>query len=779
MPAQNFDNQFNTMKRNLLASILLCGICGLHAPQAAAQTLFGRLTDMAGTPLPNALLFWTGTVQGTLTDAQGEFALDATKIDTAQRPLRVTASFEGARDTFFVDAFDVYWEMALAATVTFKEVVITDQSGATISVLQPIKTEIINRNELRKAACCDLAGCFETQSTVQPTTTNVLTNAKELRILGLSGVYNQVLVDGLPTIQGLSYTYGTGTIPGSMLDNIWVVKGANSVLQGFEGMVGQITVFPREGGNAEPVTADVLVNSFGETHFNAGFGTKKAKWTNYLALHSSLPGGKWDRDGDRFLDLPLLRRHAFYNKWRFRKENEKGLSAFVGLRFVHEQRVGGQENFDPKTDEGSTRAYGQTVRFNQPEIFAKTGWRFDENNKITLLASFVRQKQASWFGLTAYDAFQNFGYANLQYELFWGAEKAHELKFGASYRHFTLDETIAFAAADTLGRSFAGNYRKEERIAGAFAENILHLENDRWVLITGLRADRHNDFGTTLTPRLMLRFNPGSGLDLRASIGSGWRTVNLFPENLALLTGNRDLVFAETIRPERSWNAGLNATRRFALGAWQCTATGDFYHTWFQNQFFPDYDSDPGRAILENFTGRSVSNGLQLEYSAQWRQRVEFRAAYNFLDVFRVENGQKALLPFNPMHKVLGVFTYRTADDHWQFDLNAHWYGQQRLPSTAANPDALQRPGNSEPYTIANAQLRWKKHKRWDFFAGCENLLDFRQRQPILGWQQPFAPGFDPAFAWGPTRGREFYAGFNFKIDQAQKAGQAQNQTLE
>ena len=314
----------------------------------SAQYFFGQVTDLQDIPLPQAVVVWTGTSTGSVTDTIGEFALPF-PADTSHFPLKLTVAFGDLRDTFFIDDLHSYWTLKLSANVTLQEVTIRDAAtGAYISVLQPIKTEIINRSELRKAACCDLAGCFETQSTVQPTTTNILTNAKELRILGLSGVYNQVLVDGLPTIQGLTYTYGTGTIPGSMLENIWVVKGANSVLQGYEGMVGQITIFPREGGIAEPVTADILINSFGEKHINAGFAAKKTKWTNYLALHTSQPGGKWDRDEDTFLDLPLLTRYSVYNKWRYRKENEMGWSAFVGARLVNEQRIGGQKNFDPK-----------------------------------------------------------------------------------------------------------------------------------------------------------------------------------------------------------------------------------------------------------------------------------------------------------------------------------------------------------------------------------------------------------------------------------------------
>jgi outer membrane receptor for ferrienterochelin and colicin len=193
------------------------------------------------------------------------------------------------------------------------------------------------------------------------------------------------------------------------------------------------------------------------------------------------------------------------------------------------------------------------------------------------------------------------------------------------------------------------------------------------------------------------------------------------------------------------------------------TATADVYHTRFQNQFFPDYDTDPNLAIIANFSDKSVSNGVQLELSTAWNRRVELRAAWNFLDVYREYGQEKKLLPFNPRHKVLGVVTLRTPDEKWQFDVNMHWYGRQRLPDTRLNPVDLQRPDYSAAYSVSSVQLRWKGLKRFDFFAGCENVFNFRQKRPILGWEQPFSRGFDPSFAWGPTRGREFYVGCNFK----------------
>ncbi len=745
----------------LLPLLFLSLTCSLHAQDSL---LFkGEVTDYNELQLPYAQVFWLGTTTGASADEQGAFALPF-PADTSTLPFKLVATYSGLRDTFEFDDLHAFWTFKMSATVTLGEVSVYDaQRGAYISQLQAIKTEVINRNELRKAACCDLAGCFETQSTVQPQTTNILTNAKELRILGLSGVYNQVLVDGLPTIQGLTYTYGISTIPGSMLDNIWVVKGSNSVLQGFENMVGQITVFPREGGTAESFTADLLVNSFGEKYLNAAVALNKEKWTNYLAVHTSQPGYKFDRDEDGFLDLPLLTRYSVYNKWRFRKENMKGFSTFIGMRFIDEQRVGGQKVFDPETDKGSTHAYGQVTQFKQAELFTKTGYRFDDNQKISLLASTVYHDQQSWFGLVRYQPRQFYHYANLQYELFYGKLKQHDLKAGISYRHLVIDEHISYSSSDTLARDYDGHYRKRERIPGLFMENIFNSADTKFTAITGMRADYHNTFGWTVTPRLLLKYKLFEQTDLRASIGTGWRTVNLFAENINLMTSNRNIRFDEALEPERSLNMGVNATQKWTLWSTEFLASLDFYHTRFQNQFFPDYDTDPNLAIISNFTQRSISNGLQMELSAAINKMADLRVAYNFLDVFRVNEGVKKLLPFNARHKFLAVASIHSKTPLWQFDMNLHWYGQQRLPDSDALPQEYQQPAFSKPFTTLSVQYT-HSFKQFEIFAGCENIFDFRQLRPIVGYQNPFGAYFDTSFAWGPTRGREIYLGVRLRI---------------
>jgi hypothetical protein len=140
---------------------------------------------------------------------------------------------------------------------------------------------------------------------------------------------------------------------------------------------------------------------------------------------------------------------------------------------------------------------------------------------------------------------------------------------------------------------------------------------------------------------------------------------------------------------------------------------------------------------------------------------LDIKLAYNFLEVIRYEPA-KTLMPFNPRNRALAVVSYSPVRS-WQFDINSHFYGKQRLPNTTGLPDSLRQPGYSRPYQVYNVQATFRKGP-WEFYAGCENLLDFRQVRPIVSWQEPFSEWFDTSFIWGPTRGREIYAGIRFIV---------------
>lgn len=720
------------------------------------QQIRGKVVSEDGRPVAGASVSDT-TGKAALSDTSGRFTFPADRFPL----LLITRHPRYLTDTQLLNG-TAELRIVLRQVQQIKGVNLTVSGTGNLGMSgMDIKTEVIGKGELKKAACCDLAGCFETQATVLPMTTNVLTNAKELRILGLSGVYNQLLMDGIPLLQGLTYTFGVSSIPGTFVENIMVSKGSNSVLQGFESMVGQINVMTDRPEKGERLFLNSYINSFGENQHNINLRTGKGKWSNVLALHSVQPAGVFDRDKDGFMDLPKLTRYLFWDKIKYGDENKNGWSFLLSLKGFSESRTGGQTGFDAATMKGSDSIYGQHIAYLQGETYGKLSYRHNDREQWSLMFSSSVHDQDAWYGTTSYKGKQLQGYANLQYELDWRGK--HAFKTGVSMRRLNILEDIAFSDT-TLKRTYAGRYLKDEQIFGAFAENVFSWKADIVTLITGIRADKHNLFGWNVTPRALLKYDITERFIFRASAGTGWRTVNLFSENTLLLASSRNLIFQETLRPERTINWGINILQRFKKKHAEGYFSADFYSTRFGNQFFPDYDTDPQKAFIVNFDGLSVSNGFQADLNLKLRKIWEIKSAYNFLDVYRMVGNDKMLLPFNPRHRVLLAVSWLPPGKKWRCDVNAHWFGEQRLPDTGKNPVEYRQPGSSKPYSTFNFQVT-RSWRKFEFYGGCENLFDYRQLRPMVSWQDPFSPYFDTSFNWGPTRGREAYLGFRWKLD--------------
>ncbi|MEM8910041.1 MAG: TonB-dependent receptor, partial [Bacteroidota bacterium] len=250
----------------------------------------------------------------------------------------------------------------------------------------------------------------------------------------------------------------------------------------------------------------VYLNSFLEKQFNLQYSHRFKDWSSLLAVHSTQPANRVDQDDDRFIDLPLLRRYSVYNKWQKGNEAEWGFHSKIAWSYLDESRVGGQIDFDPQIHEGKNQVYGQTVDIQQPSVYTKTGFRIDDVHYFNVIASAFYQDQKSYYGLARYRGKQLNAYANLQYEYAW--KEKHNLKTGFSYRYQRLEENIGFND-DVLNRTYDGLYLKKESIPGLFAENTFNWLDRKLVLITGLRADHHQDFGWHWTPRALVKYQLG------------------------------------------------------------------------------------------------------------------------------------------------------------------------------------------------------------------------------------------------------------------------------
>ena len=94
------------------------------------------------------------------------------------------------------------------------------------SRLQVMNTEIIGKGELQRAACCNLGESFTTNPSVDVSYSDAATGARQIKLLGLSGTYVQMLTENMPNLRGASLPYSLGYVPGPWMQSIQVSKGA-------------------------------------------------------------------------------------------------------------------------------------------------------------------------------------------------------------------------------------------------------------------------------------------------------------------------------------------------------------------------------------------------------------------------------------------------------------------------------------------------------------------------------------------------------------------------
>ncbi|TGE29510.1 TonB-dependent receptor [Hymenobacter metallicola] len=749
----------------------------LSSAVACAQTTVvppvqGQITDATGSsPLPGAVVRWlAAATTSATTDGTGKFTLVRPAHGAASRLVVSALGYQA--DTLTIGATDqAFVRVALRRSVALGEVKIEERAPA-YSSLTPTNTQVITTRDLTKSACCNLAESFETNAAVEVSTTDAVSGAKQIQLLGLDGAYSLLTVDNLPALRGLSTPYRLSYLSGTWIEGIDIIKGMGSVVNGYESISGQVNVRLKEPDKAERLLFNAYGNDLGKFDLNLNLSAPLSKkLSTALLLHSDHLGRRVDRNQDGFLDLPLATQYNLFNKWKYK--SEKGLVAEVGLGALRETREGGQVNFRP---DQPRNFYGTTLATDRYTGFAKTSytWPGRPYQSLGLLLSGTSHIFDSQYGIRSYDGAQRTGLATLLFQSVLGTT-AHTYRLGLSYLHDNYEEVYKdgfIYPAESVQERYEREHRNRyERVPGAFAEYT--YQNARnLTLVGGLRLDRHNLYSWVLTPRLNVKYDVTPNTVLRLATGTGFRTANPIAENSGMLVSSREFVLADNLRPERAWNAGGSFTQYFTVAGHPATFVADYYHTEFQNQVVADAYSAPTVLQIGNLEpgGRSFSRSFQTEVQVEPVKGLQAKAAYKYLDVRTTYAGELLPKALTPRHRLFANVGYATAFDKWRGDLTLQWFGQRPL---AHNPGSHHEHGagaapttlNYAPrYALLNSQVT-RAFKRLEVYIGVENLTDYRQPDPIAGASSPFGPGFDAAMVWGPTYGRLTYAGLRFKID--------------
>lgn len=733
----------------------------LFIPQVRAQknSLWGMVKDLRNEEaLAFCLMQDLGTGKGFVSNEKGFFSF---RSDESQVLLRVSAT--GYKpDTFLLkgNGFQVIFLQAIDKQLN--EVVVSGHLGERLKSETVMPIETYTPTLFKKTWAPSLFESMALVNGVQPQINCNVCSAGDIQINGLEGPYTMVLIDGMPIMSSLSTVYGMSGIPRSLLKRVEITKGAASTLYGSEAMAGTINIITKDAASSPRFSSDVSISSIGEINSDFSSRWKTGKASSLLGINMFHYGLPKDMNQDGFTDLALQSRISVFNKWDFERKG-KGKST-LAFRVLGENRWGGQLEYGPRWV-GSDSVYGETIKTRRLEILGTQA--LIENGKLRIDYAFNSHSQKSWYGLNRFDAEQHTAFAQLVFSEKW---KNLNLITGLPFRLNWYDDNTPATQSEVL---ISKNKPDQTFLPGIFAQADYQI-SPRFLILAGLRLDRHPIHGQVFTPRMGFRFKLNESHTLRLSGGSGFRVVNLFTEDHAALSGARKVVIQNELKPERSWNANagyewfINHKKGFS------TLEINAFYTRFSNRIVGDFLIDPNKIIYDNLDGFGISQGIYLNYSLQMENGFRAMAGTTFMDVYQMErlssgNWKRNNQIFAPAFS--GTFSLSWQKSTWNFDFSGRITGPMKMPVLENDF----RAAHSPVVSLLNFQISKAFEESLEFYGGVRNILNVVSQNPIM---RPFDPfdkridqnnpngyTFDPGYHYAPMQGTTLYLGLRWHLD--------------
>lgn len=721
---------------------------------AGAQIVSGTVSGISATgdkePLPMANVYWSNQKLGVTSDIHGKFS-----IATPPAGVFLVFSYVGYRsDTLLALIDSATINIELQESNMLSEVEIdANASGSHLDRMNPLWNQEIGTGELQRAACCNLSESFETNASVDVNYTDAVTGARQIQLLGLSGIYSQLMIENIPFMRGLGSAFGLEYIPGTWMQSISVSKGTSAVLNGYESITGQINAEFKKPESDELLFFNYYANDAGRQEFNMNTSYDINKQISSIVLgHYSFNNTDVDGNHDGFRDVNTGHQVNVANFWQ--SISPKGLEMRWGVRLMDENRIGGQIQNSPYFIESPQGLWTSDIRNSRAEAFAKTGYIFKNKpgRSVGFINSFSWNRLDTRFGSTEYAGEQKSFYSNL---IFHSPFKDIKHSYDAGFS-FVYDDI-----AENLNDSV---WKTKEFVPGAFFQYTYAFPKKITVMV-GIRGDYNSRFGFLATPRLHVKFNVDQHTTVRTSVGMGYRSPYVIPENISVLASARKLVFVDTPDLERALNYGVSIVRYIDILGREMSISAEYFKTSFSNQMLLDMESDTSRIFVYSLNGKSYAHNAQLEVSYPVFRHLEVRAALRYNDVrYTFPDGTLQEKPLVSNYKGLLTFAFASNMKKWQADLTWQFVGRSRLPDRSLFPEEYRLPDYSPEHTIIHAQLT-RNFKHWSLYGGVENLTNFTQANPILSADKPYSPYFDSGIIWGPVMGRKIYAGIRVKFN--------------
>ena len=523
----------------------------------------------------------------------------------------------------------------------------------------------------------------------------------------LSGDYNSrilVLIDGHRTNDGVyDGAYIGHEFPADIddIDKIEIVRGPGSSLYGANAISAVINVITKKTISRPNMTVETA--SLGSHKGSVRLGKRLE---NGGDLYVSL--SYYDSEGNPRLFYPDYNATTTNNGIAERLDTEQAFNFFLSASF---EKITLRAAYTKREKGVPTASFEQT--FNGQGALSLDRRGFLDGVYNTQLNPKWHLMGRLYYDYYGYD--QPFIYTPTSTDIFnygrgewWGGEFQltsetflnHKLVVGSEYRdRFRQDQTDNAGSPAVLERSrnWAFFLQDEYAVLANLGINA------------GIRYDRYDTFGDTISPRLALIHHPLERTTLKFLSGKAFRAPNSY-ELYALLPGS--------LKPNPNLKPEINNTHEVVweqgVGQHMQMIATVFYAT-SKDIITQDKDPVDGVNIFTN-QGKIQSHGSEIELFGKWPSGIQGSVSYSFHDGDNKQTSSppKLSIPRSPKHLIKVNHILPLIPEKLFLGSDIQFVSKRETIL-----------GNTAPsFTVANVTVHSLNFKGWDLSANIYNLFN-------------------------------------------------------
>lgn len=521
--------------------------------------------------------------------------------------------------------------------------------------------------------------------------------AVSIYLRGTENKHTLILIDGVE-VNNPSAVGGVADLTNLSSDNIEqieVVRGAQSVLYGSDAIGGVINIITRKGQGAPQGYASFETGSFNTQTGKAGFSTGSDKG------HFSLSVARTKSDGV-----------SSANEKNGNTEDDSYERTFLGFNAGIRPSKTFELNFGANHSNSDNEFdYG----FSNPPIDAENYQDTKElTGHIEGIAHLLDDRWKMKLGAS---------YTNIERiteEEGWGTSRYEGKK-----SKFELQNIVTLNQFNTLVVGIESETDKAETSYGqndSVTNNAIYAENqfkyNYFSTTVGLRSDKHDEFGDHTTWRIApVYIVETTDTKLKGSVGTGFKAPTLyelyapgfydwFDPSIYYSVGNENLEPEESL----SWDFGIEQPlfqNAVILGV-----------TWFQNQIdnYIDYDFIAGYRNSHNIRTQGVESTL-LVFPSEF---FDFQFSYTYTDTKNEADDSRLLR--RPLHNASAGVNI-TPIDAVHVNANIQYIGER---------DGYQN-AQLNAYTLVNMAASYQIKENLQLFGRVDNLFD-KSYEEVAGY---------------------------------------------